>query len=76
MVYSDFNVVRTIDERKGLSDKDSDIKEIRDFIIFIEQAGLLDVPIMRGNLPMILAQSRTDRFSMSREWIDKLPRCK
>ncbi|XWS15316.1 hypothetical protein CRYUN_Cryun35bG0085400 [Craigia yunnanensis] len=74
-IGGDFNIIKEINENIGVS---IDFNATRDFASFIEDASLIDLPLLGtrftwaiyGEVP---SMSRLDRFLISREWLEKAP---
>ncbi|XP_068475080.1 uncharacterized protein [Phaseolus vulgaris] len=80
VLCGDFNVVRREDERKGIRGCSSQKKEIDGFNRFIENNGLLDIPIVGKKYTWFkangTANSILDRFLVSKEWLQLWPTTK
>lgn len=75
-VSGDFNTVRNESERRGVSIQDRR-GEMRDFNTFIENAGLVDLPLYRRRFIWYRGNgtscSHLDRFLLSSGWLGKWP---
>ncbi|GAU51438.1 hypothetical protein TSUD_413380, partial [Trifolium subterraneum] len=71
-ILGDFNSVRSRDERKGASAGGEAAEDMRIFNIFIENSGLIDLPLMGRKFtwmqPNGRCLSRLDRVLVSQNW--------
>jgi len=76
----DFNAVRCESERKGVSERGSQKKEIIGFNNFIESNFLVELPLVGKKYTWYRAngttKSRLDRVLVSEEWLRKWPMAK
>jgi exonuclease III len=72
-VLGDFNSIRSLDERKGVGTGNDASEDSRLFNIFIENSGLIDLPLMGRKFtwvqPSGRCMSRLDRVLVSQNWL-------
>jgi len=80
MVSQDFNAIRTRNERKGVSNRDGNSREISGFNKFIDINLLLKLPLVGKKYTWFKAngsaKSRLDRVLVSQEWLQIWPMSK
>ncbi|XP_057452341.1 uncharacterized protein LOC130744170 [Lotus japonicus] len=77
-LLGDFNAVRYAEERRGVAEvQPSQRREMSEFNVFIGTMELMDIPLAGRKFtwrrPNNQAQSRIDRFLISKEWCDAWP---
>jgi len=76
----DFNAIRENGERKGVSMRNSNTSEMRDFNIFIDANLLFEIPLVGKPFMWFnsngKAKSRLDRVLVTEEWMQTWPMCK
>jgi len=73
-ILGDFNVVRKMEERRGVNIDGNSKKEISEFHKFIEKIEMFDIPLVGRKYtwykPNGSAKSRIDRILTSFEWFE------
>lgn len=73
----DFNNIRTPSERSGICQRGSGESNISEFIDWIEELEVVEVPWVGKKFtwfrPNGAARNKLDRFLVSPEWLDKWP---
>jgi len=79
-ILGDFNVVRKLNERKGLRIGSSSKREMKMISDFMKKIEMLDVLIIGRKhtwyMPNGIEKSRLDRILVSHEWLEKWCGCK